>query len=91
MFVFLELHQMVKSGGWFHHFRIIPFIVGLTIGYGLIVFYKTPPTVIYEFPHPDNIHNRVYKDKNGVCYSYTVSDADCDKNEATLKPYPLQS
>ncbi len=30
------------------------------------------------------------KDKNGICYHYTSKEVNCDENEATLKPYPLQ-
>ena len=31
----------------------------------------------------------VYKDKNGVCYKYIATKADCDKNESRLKDFPL--
>lgn len=72
------------------HFRIIPFIGGIIIG--IIVFsnYKIETPSIFQYPHPDNIHERVYKDKNNVCYSYIAEEVNCNANEATLKPYPLQ-
>lgn len=73
------------------HFRIVPFIIGLAAGYGLLVFYRTEPRVVYEYPHPQNVDTRTYKDKNGVCYSYTAKEVNCDQNEATIKPYPLQT
>jgi hypothetical protein len=72
------------------HFRIIPFIGGIIIG--IIVFsnYKIETPSIFQYPHPDNIHERVYKDKNNVCYSYTTEEVNCNDNEGTLKQYPIQ-
>jgi hypothetical protein len=57
----------------------------------MLIFYKVPPTVILEYPHPQNIHDRVYRDKNGICYHYTAEKVGCDANEATLKAYPIQA
>jgi hypothetical protein len=73
-----------------HHFQIIPFIAGIAIGLAMIVYYRAPPTVIYEYPNPRNVNNRVYRDKNAVCYEYNSKEVDCDANEATLRQYPLQ-
>ena len=74
----------------FKHFRILPFIAGLVVGYYLIVHYKSEPRVIYEYPHPSNVDTRSYKDQNGVCYAYTAKEVSCDENEGTVKPYPIQ-
>jgi len=74
----------------YKHFRLIPFLVGLGIGFFIIKFYKTPATTVFEYPHPNNVKDRVYKDTNGVCYSYTSKEVNCDEHENTLKPYPLQ-
>jgi hypothetical protein len=68
----------------------VPFLVGLAIGGFILFFYKTPQQTIMEYPHPDNVKDRVYRDKNGVCYSYTSKEVNCDENEGTLRPYPLQ-
>jgi hypothetical protein len=73
------------------HFRIAPFVLGLVAGYGLFVFYKTEMRIIYEYPHPTNVDTRTYKDKNGVCYSYTAKEVNCDQHEGNLRPYPIQS
>lgn len=74
----------------YQHFRLNGFLAGLVVGFILLYVYKTPALVVYEYPHPQNVKDRVYRDKNGVCYSYTATKVDCDKNEATLRPYPLQ-
>ncbi len=74
-----------------NHFRIVPFIIGVVLGLFVVFAYKTPMTTVYEYPHPQNVKHRVYRDKNGVCYKYEATEVSCDENEATLKPYPLQA
>ena len=74
----------------YKHFRLIPFLVGLVVGFLVLKFYKTPPQTIVDYPHPDNVKDRVYRDKNGICYSYTAKEVNCDANESTLRSYPLQ-
>lgn len=75
----------------YKHFRIKAFAIGIVIGLFLLYAYKQPPAIIYEYPHPQNVGVRVYRDTNGVCYKYTAAKVDCDANEATLRPYPLQN
>ena len=69
--------------------RIIPLIVGLVIGVIAVLFIKPQMTVVYKYPTPDTAGKVVYKDKNGVCYKYIATKADCDKNESRLKDFPL--
>jgi hypothetical protein len=52
--------------------------------------YDTPKPIVYEYPHPQNVKHRVYRDKNGVCYAYKAEEVSCDENEGNLKAYPLQ-
>ena len=73
------------------HFRMIPFIAGLAVGFYLITAYKTEPRMIYEYPHPSNVDTRTYRDKNDVCYGYSAKEVNCDQNEATVLPYPVQT
>jgi hypothetical protein len=72
------------------HFRILPFGVGLALGALLLFFYTPGPLVQILYPHPSNVNERIYKDKNGVCYKYTAEEVGCDANEGTLREYPLQ-
>lgn len=74
----------------FKHFRLIPFLIGLTLGIIGIYWVKPLDKIVYRYPNPQNVDKTVYKDKNGVCYSYVAEKVDCDKNEGTLKEYPLQ-
>ena len=73
------------------HFRLLPFGAGLALGVVLLVLYKPPKKTIYEYPHPENVKDRVYRDQNGVCYKYLAEKVDCDANEGTLKAYPIQA
>ena len=74
----------------YQHFRMKAFLVGLVAGLFLLYVYKPPATVVYEYPHPQNVNDRVYRDTNGVCYKYAASKVDCDANEGSLRDYPLQ-
>lgn len=74
----------------FKHFEMFPFLVGVFIGFIGLYFYKRGPSVIQKYPHPSTVEKNVYRDPNGVCYKYQAKEVDCDKNESTLKPYPIQ-
>ena len=71
-------------------FYLIPFIVGLLFGILFLTFFKSETPVLMRYPHPNDVHGRVYRDKNEACYQYKSQEVDCDKNEETLKAYPLQ-
>lgn len=65
-------------------------MIGLAIGLLILKFYKQPLQVIYEYPHPQNIKENIYKDPNGTCYTYSVKEVNCDANEGNLRFYPIQ-
>jgi hypothetical protein len=71
-------------------FYFIPFLVGLLFGILFLTFWKEEPQIVMRYPHPDNVNGRIYKDHNHTCYQYKSSEVNCDSNEETLKPYPLQ-
>jgi hypothetical protein len=73
------------------HFRLIPFIGGVLLAVSFLSIFKMEAHSIFQYPHPDNIHERVYKDKNGACYAYTAETVNCNDNESILKEYPLQN
>ncbi len=74
----------------FKHFEMVPFLVGLGFGLVLVIFWKQTPDIVKAYPHPSNVEKNVYRDPNGVCYKYQSKEVDCDKNEGTLKAYPIQ-
>lgn len=74
----------------FQHFEILPFLLGVTVGIVGLLFWKEKPHVVIKYPHPSNVQSLTYKDPNGICYKYESKEVNCDKNEGTLTPYPLQ-
>ena len=70
-------------------FYYIPFILGIVSGIILVYFYKEEKVIIYDYPKP--FDNKIYKDKNNTCYQYVTKEVNCNENEKTLKPYPVQS
>jgi hypothetical protein len=74
----------------FAYFEWKPFLLGLVVGGLLILFFKPQQDIIYKYPHPKTVEQLVYRDTNKACYKYTVNEVNCDKNEGTLKEYPLQ-
>lgn len=75
----------------FKHFEILPFLVGLGFGLVLLFFWKPQPEIIQAYPHPNNVEKNIYRDPNGVCYKYQSKEVNCDANESTIKPYPIQN
>ena len=71
-------------------FRWFPFIIGIVCGALTFAFYKPSKQVIYEYPHPSNTAEKVFRDPSKMCYKYTHHEVNCDSNESTLKEYPIQ-
>ena len=69
-------------------FHIMPFLFGLVFGTILVFFFKEQKIVIIDYPKP--FDKTVYHDKNNMKYMYITKEVDCDKNESSLKSYPLQ-
>lgn len=72
------------------HFRLLPFIAGIVGGIIVLYVYIPEKTIIRQYPHPSEAETKTFRDPNGICYKYTSHEVDCDKNESTLKDYPIQ-
>ena len=72
-----------------NHIRIFPLILGIIVGIIAILFVKPQQNITYKYPTPESAGKVVYKDKNGICYKYSATPVDCDKNESRLKDFPL--
>lgn len=82
--VFLSLEQMRN---WL---RPVPLLAGLALGCYVVFGYNQPKREIFDYPHPTNNKDAVYKDPTGACYKYTSKEVDCDANEKTLQQFPVQ-
>jgi len=69
-------------------FHLMPFLFGLVFGTILVFFFKEQKIVIIDYPKPYD--KKIYNDKNNIKYMYVTKEVDCDKNESTIKSYPLQ-
>jgi hypothetical protein len=74
----------------FDYFEWKPFLLGIAAGGLLLIFFKPAKDIIYKYPHPKTIDQLVYRDMSGSCYKYSTEEVNCDKNESTLKDYPIQ-
>ena len=73
----------------FRHIQFVPLIIGIVIGVIALIYVKPEKNVVYKYPNPESSEKIIYKDKNGICYAYSPTKVDCDKNEDKLKNFPL--
>lgn len=71
------------------HLRIMPLIAGIAVGIIAVICIKPELNVVYKYPTPETAGKLIYKDNNGVCYKYSATEVNCDKNETRLKDFPL--
>ncbi len=74
----------------FHHFKLLPFLAGLAAGY--VVFFLIRPDAstrdrVVKWPNPENAGKTVYRDRNGMCYTFEAQIADCAKVKESLTTY----
>ena len=72
------------------HMRIVPFICGLVIGIIAVIYVKPEESVVRKYPTPETAKDMIYKDKNGMCYTFESQEVNCDKSEEKLRDFPLQ-
>ena len=75
-----------------NHFQIMPFIIGLAIGLVTITWRKPDDSMrIPKWPHPTTVGKFTYRDRNGLCYSFSSEEVDCAKVKEKLKDYPYEN
>jgi hypothetical protein len=67
---------------------MIPFLLGIMVGFILVYMYKEEKTIIMDYPKPYD--TKVYTDKNGMQYQYDTKEVKCDDHEKNLILYPIQ-
>jgi hypothetical protein len=83
-----RMNSWYDIGIW--HFKLVPLLAGLSVGALVAYVYKPERQIIHQYPHPSDSNAKVFKDHNGICYTYTSHEVNCDANEATLIDYPVQ-
>jgi hypothetical protein len=76
----------------FKHFKVLPFILGLVIGAVIFLGFKPESAMdkVVKWPHPKNAGNVVYRDRNGLCYTFEAQIADCAKVKEKLVNYAFE-
>jgi hypothetical protein len=72
------------------HFRLFPFLCGIAIASLVFLVYKPEKQIIRQYPHPSQVKEKVFRDPNKTCYTYSSNEVNCDANEGTLRDYPVQ-
>jgi len=85
-----NLNNPIVDMGVVSHFMFWPFTIGLIVG--LIMVYShvvLPMDRVPKWPHPSNVGEVIYKDKNGLCFKFEAEVMDCGSADAKgAKAYP---
>jgi hypothetical protein len=73
------------------HFKLVPFLLGLVLS-GIVFIWLKPESAdkVVKWPHPNNAGKVVYRDRNGLCYTFEAQIADCAKVKEKLKNYAFE-
>jgi hypothetical protein len=65
------------------------FLISFSIGLFLVYIFGPRPTVLYEFPDPNN-ENILYEDDAHNCYRYKSNKIACPNDKSKINTIPLQ-
>jgi hypothetical protein len=75
----------------FHHFKLMPFIAGLVLSSIVFLYLKTDNKErVTKWPRPENAGKVVYRDRNGLCYTFEAQITDCAKAGDKLQTYSFE-
>ena len=62
----------------------IAFVVSLLLGLAFVHLSRPGPELIRVYPTPDNVSQLQYRDRAGVCFSYSAIPVKCPSNGTAL-------
>jgi hypothetical protein len=68
----------------------IAFLLSLTIGFFVVYIFGPRPTVLYQYPTPENENSAVYVDNLNNCYKYHSNKVSCPANKNLIHQIPIQ-
>ena len=75
----------------FHHFQLMPFLVGLVVSGIIFLVLKTDNKErVTKWPRPENAGKTVYRYRNGLCYAFEAQITDCAKAGDKLTNYSFE-
>jgi hypothetical protein len=66
------------------------FILSFAIGFFLVYIFGPRPTILYEYPTPNNIDKVVYEDDLHHCYRYNSKKIKCPIDKKQINQIPIQ-
>lgn len=71
-------------------FNIKFFIVGIVIGFVLVLLYPISKKEVIIYPSNENKNNIQYKDNAKNCFEASIEELECPKNPANVNIIPIQ-
>ncbi len=74
-----------------HHLKLFPFVAGLVTAAIIFLYLKTDNKErVTKWPRPENAGKVVYRDRNGLCYTFEAQITDCAKAGDKLQTYSFE-
>jgi len=74
---------------FFNKLDPVVFILSVSIGFFIVYIFGPRPTILYQYPTPQNIE-AVYKDDLNNCYKYDSEKIQCPTNKKLINQIPIQ-
>ena len=65
------------------------FILSLCVGLFVVYITLPNPDIIFVYPNPDNRDKLLFKDRAGVCHSFTPHKVKCPTDKSRIRKYPI--
>ena len=65
------------------------FILSFGIGFFIVYIFGPRPTVLYQYPTPQNTKEIVYQDDLQNCYQYSSEQVSCPKDKKLIQQIPV--
>ena len=75
---------------FFNKLDPVIFMLSLAIGFFIAYIFGPRPTILYQYPTPQNVNNVVYQDDLNNCYKYDSQNVSCPNNKKLINQIPVQ-
>ena len=75
---------------FFNKLDPIVFMLSLAIGFFAVYIFGPRPTVLYQYPNPQNASSTVYQDDLKNCYKYDSNQVSCPNDKKLINQIPIQ-
>lgn len=75
---------------FFNKLDPVIFVLSLAIGFFIVYIFGPRPTILYQYPTPQNVDKIVYQDDLKNCYKYESENISCPNNKKLINQIPIQ-